>query len=135
MVFNATFNNISVILWRSVLLVEENGVPEENHWAVSSHWQTLSHNVVIKYTLPWVGFKLTTLVKELWIQDRRVGLTRGWSPIREVSKDRCHCYEIRKNKNSVPKNPSYSLFLYPSLPLSDPEKWNWINFTFNLVYI
>jgi hypothetical protein len=27
MVFNATFNNISVILWRSVLLVEETGVP------------------------------------------------------------------------------------------------------------
>jgi hypothetical protein len=25
MVFNATFNNISVILWRSVLLVEETG--------------------------------------------------------------------------------------------------------------
>jgi hypothetical protein len=30
MVFNATFNNISVIVWRSVLLVEETGVPEEN---------------------------------------------------------------------------------------------------------
>jgi hypothetical protein len=26
MVFNATFNNILVILWQSVLLVEENGV-------------------------------------------------------------------------------------------------------------
>ena len=31
MVFNATFNNISVISWRSVLLVEETGVPRENH--------------------------------------------------------------------------------------------------------
>ena len=31
MVLNATFNNISVILWRSVLWVEENGVPGENH--------------------------------------------------------------------------------------------------------
>jgi len=29
MAFNATFNNISVILWLSVLLVEETGVPEE----------------------------------------------------------------------------------------------------------
>ena len=28
MVFNATFNNISVILWRSVLLLEETGNPE-----------------------------------------------------------------------------------------------------------
>jgi hypothetical protein len=31
MVFNATFNNISVILWQAVLLVEETGYPGENH--------------------------------------------------------------------------------------------------------
>ena len=31
MVFNATFNNISVISWQSVLLVAETGVPGENH--------------------------------------------------------------------------------------------------------
>ena len=30
-VFNSTFNNISVISWWSVLLVEETGVPRENH--------------------------------------------------------------------------------------------------------
>jgi hypothetical protein len=30
-VFNATFNNISAISWRSVLLVEETGVSGENH--------------------------------------------------------------------------------------------------------
>jgi len=36
MVFNATFNNMSVISLRSVLLVQETGVPGE----------TLSHNVV-----------------------------------------------------------------------------------------
>ena len=46
MVFNATFNTISVISWRSVLLVEETGGPGENHRPVASHWQTLSHNVV-----------------------------------------------------------------------------------------
>ena len=46
MVFNATFNNISVISWRSVILVEETGGPGENHQPVASHWQTLSHNVV-----------------------------------------------------------------------------------------
>jgi hypothetical protein len=46
MVFNSTFNNISVISWRSVVLVEEKGVLGENHWFVASHWQTLSHNVV-----------------------------------------------------------------------------------------
>ena len=46
MVFNATFNTISVISWWSVLLVEETVVPGENHRPVASHWQTLSHNVV-----------------------------------------------------------------------------------------
>jgi len=46
MVFHATCNNISVISWRYILLVEETGVPRENHRPVASHWQTLSHNVV-----------------------------------------------------------------------------------------
>jgi hypothetical protein len=50
MVFNATFNNISDISWRSVLLVEETGIPGENHQPAASHWQTLSHNVDIEYT-------------------------------------------------------------------------------------
>jgi hypothetical protein len=31
LVFNTTFNDISVILWRSVLLVEETREPGENH--------------------------------------------------------------------------------------------------------
>jgi hypothetical protein len=46
MVFNATFSNISVISWLSVLLVEETGVLGENHRPAPSHWQTLSYNVV-----------------------------------------------------------------------------------------
>ena len=46
MVFNAIFNNISVISWQSVLLVEETGVPRENHQPVASHCQTFSPNVV-----------------------------------------------------------------------------------------
>jgi len=37
MVFNATFNNISAITWRSVLLVEETGGSEENHRPIASH--------------------------------------------------------------------------------------------------
>ena len=41
MVFNATFNNISV------LFVEETEVPGENHWPTASDGQTLSHNVVL----------------------------------------------------------------------------------------
>jgi hypothetical protein len=47
MVFNATFNNISAISWRSVLLVGETGVSGENHRPVAIRWQTLSHNDVL----------------------------------------------------------------------------------------
>jgi hypothetical protein len=38
MVFNTTFNNISVISWGSVLLVEETGGHDENHRPAASHW-------------------------------------------------------------------------------------------------
>jgi len=44
---NATFKDISVISWRSVLLMEETGVPGENHRPVASRW---------------AGFELTTSV-------------------------------------------------------------------------
>ena len=37
MVLNVTFNNISVISWRVVLLVEEIGVPRENYQLATSH--------------------------------------------------------------------------------------------------
>jgi hypothetical protein len=55
MVFNATFNNIPVITWRSVLLVEETGVPGENHRPDASHSQTLSHNYVVHLTIIEIG--------------------------------------------------------------------------------
>ena len=45
MVFNTTFN-VSVISWRSVLLVEETRVCRENHCPATSNWQTLSHDFV-----------------------------------------------------------------------------------------
>jgi len=46
MVCNASFNNISVISWWSVLMVENTGVIGENHRSASSHWQSLSFNVI-----------------------------------------------------------------------------------------
>jgi hypothetical protein len=49
MVFNATFNNISIISLRLVLLVEEAGVPGENHRPVSVT-DTLYH--IMLYTSP-----------------------------------------------------------------------------------
>ena len=59
--FNTTFNNISVISWQRVLVVEETGVPEVNHWHVAIHWQALSHNVVSS-TPSWAEFELTAYV-------------------------------------------------------------------------
>jgi hypothetical protein len=47
MVFKATFNNISVISWRSLLLVEETRVPEDKTIDLLQVTdQLLSHNVV-----------------------------------------------------------------------------------------
>jgi hypothetical protein len=59
MVFNATFINISVILWMSVLLGERTG---ENHRPVACHWQHFITQSCIEYTSPWAGLELTTLV-------------------------------------------------------------------------
>ena len=47
MVFNATFNNISVISWWSVLLVEETGVPRKTTDLSQVTDKLLSHNVVL----------------------------------------------------------------------------------------
>ena len=60
MVFNATFNNISVISWRSVLLVEGTGVHEEHHTPVTSQWQTL-----MLYTSTWTGLNTHRLVVKI----------------------------------------------------------------------
>jgi hypothetical protein len=58
MVFKATFNNISAVSWRSILMVEEIRVPGENHRSVVSYWQNLSHNGVSSTR----RHELTTLV-------------------------------------------------------------------------
>ena len=57
-VFNTTFNNISAISWRSVLLVEETGVHgEENHRPVASHCKVY-HIMLYWVDLAGAGFKI-----------------------------------------------------------------------------
>ena len=49
MAFNATFNNISIMSWQSLLLVEENrsGIPRENHGQTCHIFSSLD--------ISWVG--------------------------------------------------------------------------------
>ena len=47
MMLNATFNNISVISWQSVLLVEETEYLEKTTDLSQVTLQTASHNVVL----------------------------------------------------------------------------------------
>ena len=61
MVLNATFNNISVVSRRSVILVEETAVPGEYHRPFANHWHTVSYNIISSTPrLSWL--ELTTLV-------------------------------------------------------------------------
>ena len=140
MAFNATFKNSSVISWRSVLFVEENGVPGKNHRPVASHWQTLSHNVVhlalieirthnisidcigscksnyhkmTATTAPWYGI--------CWYQYKKsphiVFLTR-MTPL--------NLYFLL---TAVTSGVTYSFFSLLIFPFSPPEKWVYTSFS------
>ena len=69
--FNTFFNNISVISWQSVLLMEETGIPRENHWPVASHWQALSHIMLYWVHLTWAESLLNIVYCKAYDQKRK----------------------------------------------------------------
>ena len=63
MVFNSTFNNISVISWGLVLLVEEIGVPEKSTDMPQVTDNFIAHCCIdYRVHLARAGFELTALV-------------------------------------------------------------------------
>ena len=61
MVVNATFNNITDILWRSVLLVEETGVSRENHH-LTQVAEKLYYIILYRVHLAGIGFQRTSYI-------------------------------------------------------------------------
>ena len=96
MEFNATFNNISVISWWSVLLVEKTRVPVENHWPAASHWQTLSHNVT--FSCKSNSHRIKTLMTPIWTEKNPISfnstntLCMYWAYMNWGKK---HCFKLK----------------------------------------
>jgi hypothetical protein len=92
MVFNSTFNNISVISWLSVLLVEETGVPWENHRPVASHF--VCGLFFLLYYLLWSELRYkNSLMLSLSDYKKPLNIISDWITC---------SWEIRKPSNILP---------------------------------
>jgi hypothetical protein len=123
MVFIPTFNNISVISWLSVLLVEETGVSRENHWPVASHWRTLPHIMAM------VILKLLYHIMLYWVHPAMSGVQ-----IHNLSGDRhwCTCSCKFNYKCIIWSRPWHPLLLLKNTFISgvnNNPSWEHVVFT------
>jgi len=138
--FNATFNNISVISRRSVLLVEEAGVPGENHRPWAGNWQTLSRAMRVKRNpflygtnpgansrrigdrLQWsVQVSLNQLPRPLG----HPGPKKGWGSLRPIFGPKIWL----KNENSQISIILYFLYWIMSIKRKSNRFFNLISYT------
>ena len=89
MVFNATFNNISVISWRSLLLVEETGVLGEKHRPVASHFVGSNTGKVKPMTI-----KLVFADSPLSMHHEGATAVTGWLGIRIMYQSGATCLPV-----------------------------------------
>jgi hypothetical protein len=106
MVLNATFNNISVIYWPSVLLVDETGVPRENHRHITSHFITSCFS---EYTPP--------------------STTHNFSGDRQWLHSKCN-YHIITTMTAAPMSLEMGIWLWIRVEWTD--KYEWINIEYSL---
>jgi hypothetical protein len=111
-VINPTFNNISVRSWRSVLLVEETGVPGENHRPVVSHWQTLSYNVVSS-----LDYKISNIIKKkyscvFWGNVNNVNIPQRFPCRRRVKSLKCYSLSLCPPTILVTRVTNNKLFIW-----------------------
>ena len=107
MVFNATFNNISVTSWQSVLLVEETEVPGENHRPIASHW--LYHIMLYRVYLAWAGFKLTITIRSR--RPLKISAITNYFSISKTTRSSWRCCTLRRAKNTPTRSFVSNLYI------------------------
>jgi hypothetical protein len=117
MVFNATFNNISVISWQSVLLVEETRVPGENHrtkglswsWSYGCWIYNYLCNQCLLLLMLWVRIPRRRGVLDTTLCDKTcqwLATVRWFSPGTLVSStNKTDCHDIVINPTTIRSRP------------------------------